>query len=96
MVAEPQTAELCLVLSLLVRAMVDKPEAVAIEPRMNDDGSVTLELRVDRVDIGKVIGLQGRTSRSLRVILATISKAQRIQYSLNIEGDTLFSKPIAE
>jgi hypothetical protein len=46
-----------------------------------------LHLRVDAADVGKVIGKQGRTARSLRTILAAVSVKLGRQFSLEIVED---------
>ncbi|HYN15326.1 MAG TPA: KH domain-containing protein, partial [Terriglobales bacterium] len=52
----------------IAKALVDEPEQVAV--RSIDGEQVTvLELRVSQNDLGKVIGKQGRTARSIRTIL---------------------------
>jgi predicted RNA-binding protein YlqC (UPF0109 family) len=81
-------AEVCFMLNLLIRAMVDSPDAVSVTASLEASGKVMLKAEVAPRDVGKLIGLQGRTSRSLRVILATISKAQHQQYLLDIDRDT--------
>jgi len=52
----------------MAKALVDKPEAVSVR---ETDGEKTtiIELRVAQDDLGKVIGKQGRTARSMRTIL---------------------------
>jgi predicted RNA-binding protein YlqC (UPF0109 family) len=52
----------------MAKALVDKPEAVSVR---ETDGEKTtiIELRVAPDDLGKVIGKQGRTARSMRTIL---------------------------
>ena len=54
----------------IAQALVDKPEEVAVAEVAGNQTSV-LELRVAKDDIGKVIGKQGRTARSIRTILAS-------------------------
>ena len=52
----------------IAKALVDIPEEVAV--RVVEGEQVTvLELRVAASDLGKVIGKQGRTARSIRTIL---------------------------
>lgn len=63
--AEPSALEL---IAAIARSLVDKPEAVSVHETSNEVGTV-LRLRVDPSDVGKVIGKQGRTARSLRTIL---------------------------
>lgn len=50
------------------RALVDHPEQVSVKA-INGDNTCVLELKVAKVDIGKVIGKQGRTAHSIRTIL---------------------------
>ena len=67
----------------IVRALVDSPAAVSVEAFL--DGEVTvLRLRVAPSDIGKVIGKQGRTARSLRTILGAASMKFRHRFALDI------------
>ncbi len=71
--------------------LVDQPEAVLVNETSNDAGTV-LRLRVDPSDVGKVIGKQGRTARSLRTILGAVSVKLHHRYSLEIIEE---SKPEA-
>lgn len=67
----------------LARALVDRPDAVNV--REVESGPTTvLELRVDRDDLGKVIGKRGSTARAMRQILATASAKRRRRAVLNI------------
>ncbi|MHB8302942.1 MAG: KH domain-containing protein [Acidobacteriaceae bacterium] len=78
---EPSAAaELILEIS---RALVDRPEEVAVESATHDAGTV-LRLRVHPTDVGKVIGKQGRTARSLRTILGAVSVKLHHRYTLEI------------
>src|SRR6059058_1912127 len=67
-------------------ALVDNPENVSVEALQDGEGTV-LRLRVAASDIGKVIGKQGRTARSLRTILAAASMKVRHRFSLDIVED---------
>ena len=62
----------------LARALVDDPNAVAVEEFEEDDGTIVLELSVADDDYGKVIGRGGSTARALRtVIKAAAAKDNR-------------------
>jgi len=52
----------------LAESIVNRPEAVEVTETQEDDASV-LELKVAKEDLGRVIGKQGRTAKSLRTIL---------------------------
>jgi predicted RNA-binding protein YlqC (UPF0109 family) len=67
----------------IARALVDSPERVSVETLPEGDGTV-LRLRVAQSDIGKVIGKQGRTARSLRTILSAASMKLKHRFSLDI------------
>jgi predicted RNA-binding protein YlqC (UPF0109 family) len=52
--------------------LVDNPDEVDVTEVAGDNNSV-IELRVAKDDIGKVIGKEGRTAQSMRVILTAVS-----------------------
>jgi hypothetical protein len=67
----------------IAQALVDEPEAVEVESVDHDENTV-LKLRVAPADVGKVIGKQGRTARSLRIILGVVSMKMHHRYTLDI------------
>jgi uncharacterized protein len=46
-----------------------------------------LELRVDREDLGKVIGRQGRTAKAIRTLLGAAGMKLRKRFTLEILED---------
>jgi len=73
----------------IARALVDSPEDVTVESVPEQDGGTVLRLHVAPSDVGKVIGKQGRTARSLRTILSAASMKVKHHFALDIveEGD---------
>jgi len=67
----------------IARALVDEPEAVEVMSVDRDENTV-LKLRVAPQDVGKVIGKQGRTARSVRTILGAVSMKLHHRYTLDI------------
>lgn len=63
----------------IVKSLVDNPDKVTTE-EVDGEKTAVIELRVDPSDLGKVIGKQGRTARSIRTILnaAGIKKGKRV------------------
>jgi len=53
----------------IARTLVDHPDDVAVT-ESEDDDTITIELRVAKEDLGKVIGKQGRTARAMRALLS--------------------------
>lgn len=67
----------------IAKALVDKPEEVAVNEIDGEQASV-LELRVAASDLGKVIGKQGRTARSIRTLLAAAGMKLNRRFTLEI------------
>ena len=67
----------------IARALVDHPEQVQV---LSVDGEqvTVLELRVHPEDLGKVIGRQGRTAKSIRTILGAAGMKIRKRLTLEI------------
>ncbi len=61
----------------MAKSLVDNPEKVEVNEIVGEQTTV-VELRVAKDDLGKVIGKQGRTARSMRTILnAASTKLQK-------------------
>ena len=72
----------------IAKALVDEPDSVTVEAVDGSDSTV-LELRVAQRDLGKVIGKQGRTARSLRTIIGAASMKLHKRHTLEIIEDGL-------
>jgi predicted RNA-binding protein YlqC (UPF0109 family) len=70
-------------LELIAKALVDRPEAVEVR-EVDGEQTAVLELRVAQDDLGKVIGKQGRTARSIRTILSAAGMKLRKRVVLEI------------
>ncbi len=70
-------------IEFLVKALVDKPDAVRVVSIRGEQTTV-IELHVDKEDLGKVIGKQGRTAQSLRTILNAASTKLKLRAVLEI------------
>ena len=65
-------AELQRVLESMVRLMVDKPDDVRVVPL--EGSGINLQVQVSPGELGKVVGKQGRTARSIRTILLVMAQ----------------------
>ena len=70
----------------IAKALVDIPDEVSIN-EIEGEQTTVLELKVAPSDLGKVIGKQGRTARSLRTILGAASMKLHHRFSLDILED---------
>lgn len=66
----------------IARALVDNPDQVQVKAVEGEQVTV-LELRVHPDDLGKVIGRQGRTAKSIRTILG--AAGMKIKKRLTLE-----------
>jgi uncharacterized protein len=61
----------------LAKSLVRNPDAVEVKETQTDDASV-FELKVAKEDLGRIIGKQGRTAKSIRTLLnAAASRGNR-------------------
>jgi uncharacterized protein len=70
----------------LARYLVNNPDAVEVKETQGDTASV-LELKVAREDLGRIIGKQGRTAKSIRTILNAAASRMNRKVVLEIVED---------
>ena len=70
-------------LELIVKQLVDNPDDVNVNEISGEQTSV-FELRVNKDDLGKVIGKQGRTARAIRTLLsaAAVKDSKRVMLEI--------------
>lgn len=67
----------------VVKAIVDNPDKVKVGRRVDEMG-VLLELDVDPMDMGKIIGKDGRTAKALRTLLRVLGAQNHARVNLKI------------
>lgn len=67
----------------IAKALVDIPDQVSVREVQGEQVTV-LELRVASSDLGKVIGKQGRTARSIRTLLGAAGMKLNRRFTLEI------------
>jgi predicted RNA-binding protein YlqC (UPF0109 family) len=67
----------------IAKALVDNPDQVQVRSVEGEQVTV-LELRVHPTDLGKVIGRQGRTAKSIRTILGAAGMKMKKRLTLEI------------
>lgn len=71
-------------LEYVVRSIVDHPEDVHVERKVDDKG-VLLSLRVGKQDMGQVLGRKGATAIAIRSLLHIVGIKHNARISLKIE-----------
>jgi predicted RNA-binding protein YlqC (UPF0109 family) len=68
---------------VIAKALVDNPDHVVVNAVEGEQVTV-LELKVHPADLGKVIGRQGRTAKSIRTILGAAGMKMKKRLTLEI------------
>ena len=71
-------------LSFIVKSLVENPDAVKTSRRVDDMG-VFIELIVDPVDMGKIIGRNGHTAQAIRTVMKAFGKKHQANISIQIK-----------
>jgi len=75
---------------MIVKAIVDNPKDVKTD-RSVDERGVLIELTVNPEDMGKIIGKEGKTAKSIRTLLRVLGAKSNARVNLKIvepEGST--------
>ncbi|MEW6061459.1 MAG: KH domain-containing protein [Bacteroidota bacterium] len=71
-------------LEYIAKQLVDNPDSVQITEEEKDN-KVIFKLKVAQPDVGKIIGKQGRTAQSVRVLLSAVAAKQGKRAILEVE-----------
>lgn len=71
-------------LEFLVKSLVDHPEDVKIDRKVDELG-VLLSLKVNPQDMGQIIGRQGSTAKAIRSLLRIVGVKNNARVNLKIE-----------
>ncbi len=71
-------------LEFLVKAIVDHPDDVVIDRRVDEMG-VLLSLKVHAQDMGQIVGRQGSTAKAIRSLLRIVGIKNNARVNLKIE-----------
>lgn len=78
--------QMCDLITGIARSLVDSPDQVRVET-VSTEFETTLRLFVTEDDLGKLIGKQGRTARSLRTIVSAAGSKLRGRFALDIQSN---------
>lgn len=72
---------------LLAKHLVNNPEEVVVTETQGETASI-IELRVSSDDLGRIIGKQGRTAKSIRTLVNAAASRQSRKVVLEIIEET--------
>jgi len=67
----------------IAKELVDHPEEVSVT-EVDNDSAITLELRVNSEDMGKVIGKQGKIAKAIRTVVKAASMKENKKVHVEI------------
>ncbi len=67
----------------IVKLIVDHPDEVTVTQTVDDLG-VLISLKVNKEDMGKIIGKEGQTAKALRVLLRMMGAKRDQRYNMKI------------
>lgn len=79
----------------VIKAIVEKPEEVKVERKVDEMG-VLIELTVDPLDMGKIIGKEGRTAKAVRTLLRVLGAKNNARINLKITEPEGSVRPVKE
>ncbi|MEA3432927.1 MAG: KH domain-containing protein [candidate division WOR-3 bacterium] len=59
-------------IEMMAKELVDQPDKVSVS-QIDGERTIVYELRVDKSELGKVIGKDGKTARAMRTIITAAS-----------------------
>ncbi len=71
-------------IEFIAKQLVDNPDKVSVEETTPDENTIELKLKVDKNDIGKVIGKHGNTVNAMRTLLIAAGAKEKRRATLEI------------
>jgi predicted RNA-binding protein YlqC (UPF0109 family) len=71
-------------IEFIAKQLVDNPDKVSVDVTTPDEHTIELSLKVDKSDIGKVIGKQGKNVNAMRTLLLAVGGKEHHRATLQI------------
>ncbi len=72
------------IIELIVKKIVDNPKNVRVEESKPNDHTIEFKLTVDKNDLGKVIGKQGKNVNAIRTIITAVGAKENNRVILQL------------
>ncbi len=73
-------------IEFIAKQLVNNPDKVSVEETTPDEHTIELNLKLDKSDIGKVIGKQGNTVNAMRTLIYAVGGKEHHRVTLQILG----------
>lgn len=71
-------------LEVIIKALVDNKEAVSINEKITND-TIICKVKVDKAEMGKVIGKQGKMAKSIRTVMKSVASKEHKKVAVEFE-----------
>lgn len=75
-------------IEFIAKSLVDEPDQVRVD-ELEEENRITVKLHVSKSDLGKVIGKQGKTAKSMRTLFTAVAAKNNKSGHLEIEEGKL-------
>lgn len=70
-------------LDYMVKSLVENPDGVVITER-EEDGVIQFQVSVDKKDMGRIIGKQGKIAKAIRMVMRSVSTREGKKVNVEI------------
>ena len=71
----------------IVKQIVDKPDKVVVKETKTDKNTIKFNIKVDKSDIGKVIGKYGNNINAMRTLVIAVGAKEKHRTILELVED---------
>ena len=71
-------------IEFIAKQLVDNPDKVSVEETTPDEHAIELNLKVDKSDLGKVIGKHGNNVNAMRTLLTAVGAKGKHRATIQI------------
>ena len=71
-------------IEFIAKQLVNNPDKVSVKETSLDEHTIELNLKVDKSDMGKVIGKQGKNVNAMRTLLIAVGGKEHHRVKLQI------------
>jgi len=60
----------------ITKSLVDNEQAVAVKTEQEDSGTIVVHITVDKNDLGKIIGKNGKVANAIRTVARAVARKE--------------------
>jgi predicted RNA-binding protein YlqC (UPF0109 family) len=72
------------VLELILKGIVREPDQITVSEAVDENGNTVFEIGAAEEDVGQIIGKDGRTIKSINVLLNALSGSSKESFILKV------------